>query len=174
MYKRESGYLKLFSLRSVPVYFHWSFPISGIIVSLYGNGGFEETIYFVLSCSLLILIHELGHLFAARHSRLKVYALKVSGAGGLCLTEKPTTFGSAFLLFSGGLVAQALVFAAAAAYLSYFSYPENKLGFSLVMTFTLVNLIMFVINLVPSKEPRGQVTDGYALWNLYWEWRRKA
>ena len=174
MYDREPGYLRLFLFRGVPVYFHWSFPIAGIIISLYGRAGVEETIYYILSCSLLIFIHELGHLIAATYSRLKVHAMKVSGAGGMCLTEIPTTIGSAFLLFSGGLMAQAIVFAFTVTYLSYFSYPENKLGFCLVMTFTLVNVIVFVINIIPSKNPRGQITDGYVLWSLFWEWRRQA
>ena len=125
MYEREPGCLKLFSLNGIPVYFHWSFPLSGILISLYANADVDEAIYYMLSCSTLILIHEVGHLLAARHFNLKVYALKVSGAGGMCYSEIPKSIGPAFLLYSGGLIAQVLLFIVAATYLSFFSYPDN-------------------------------------------------
>jgi len=166
MYEKESGYLKLGSLQGIPVYFHWSFPIAGIIISLSGKGSLEQTVYYILSCSLLIFIHELGHLIAAKSMDLEVFAIKVSGAGGMCHCEEPTSYKSAFLVYSGGLLAQTILFIATATYLVLFDYPASKIGFCFVMTFTLVNVIMFVINIIPSKLADGNLTDGFVLLKL--------
>ena len=171
MHEIEPGYLRLFSLYRVPVYFHWSFPIGGILISLYGKGDLEQTAYYIFSYSILILVHELGHLLAARYYKLEVFSIKISGAGGMCRCGVPESFRSAFLLYRGGLLVQIIFFVIAASYLSFYTFPESKLGFCLAITFTLVNVIMLVINLIPSKTPGGQPTDGYVLWSLLRAWR---
>lgn len=167
MYEKKSGYLKLLSLQGIPVYFHWSFPIAGILISLYGKGSLEQTVLYILSCSLLIFIHELGHLLAAKSMNLEVFAIKISGAGGMCQCEEPNSYKSAFLVYGGGLLAQSVLLIATANYLVLFDYPASKVGFCFIITFTLVNVIMFIINIIPSKFADGNLTDGFVLLKLF-------
>jgi len=166
MHEKRPGYLRLLEIQGVPVYFHWSFPVGGILISLYSSSDIEKTIYYIFSYSILVIVHELGHLIAAKCMRLEVFAVEVSGAGGLCHFENPKTFNSAMLIYSGGLMAQIVLFIFSVTYLSLFSYPINKLGFSLIITFTLINVIMFILNVIPSKLSEGAWTDGSLLWKL--------
>jgi len=166
MYEKKPGYIELLKIQGVPVFFHWSFPVGGVLISLYSSSDFEKTIYYIFSYSILVIVHELGHLTAAKYMKLEVFALEVSGAGGMCHLENPKSFSSAMLVYSGGLIAQTILFLSAVTYLLLFSYPVNKLGFCLVITFTLINIIMFIINVIPTKLSSGVWTDGSLIWKL--------
>jgi len=129
--------------------------------------GAPATIGYSLAFVALIAIHELGHVAAARALGLKVYSIHVSGLGGSCLTQVPRGVRDTLILFSGGLAAQLVLLLATLATVMIAGVPQSAVGRSLLMTFTVVNLLIAVINLVPGRISDELSTDGGVLWDLF-------
>ena len=166
----RAGYLRLPPLWGVPLFIHWSYPIGGVGVALYASimvrklQLVDAAGYFV-GYTLLILVHELGHAVAARTCKLRVLAVEMTGAGGLCLFEAPTTNGQAILVTAGGLIGQAALFAGTLAALSVFGVPDSAFARCLAGSFTVINAAIALLNVLPFKGGKFD-TDGYTLWHL--------
>jgi ATP-dependent Clp protease adapter protein ClpS len=162
------GYFKLTTIHGVSVLFHWSFPAGGAIVASFGHVDPKQWIYYCIAYTLLIAIHECGHLLAAICLRLKVFSLEITGLGGLCRLERPRNLLDSVFVYSAGLLAQSATFFLTLVYVHRFGNPIGGFGRALVITFTLVNFGLFVINLVPQRGARsGLATDGLVLWRLF-------
>ena len=83
------GYFKLMAIRGVSVLVHWSLPAGGVLVASFGRVDPKQWVYYCIAYTLLIAIHEFGHLLAAAGLRLKVFSLEITGVGGLCRLERP-------------------------------------------------------------------------------------
>ena len=150
------------------MFVHWSLPAGGMIVSLFARIHPRDWIYYCIAFTLLLIVHELGHVAAAAFFRLKVMAVEISGAGGLCHVERPSRLSQFIVVYSAGLLAQAAAFAIAFTYLRRFGFPQNKFAVACLFMFVVVNLIVFVINLIPQRNKRsGLGTDGWVLWKLF-------
>jgi Zn-dependent protease len=110
--------VRTISIRNVPVYVHWSFPVGGCLASLRTGFSVVSTAYFCLALTLLILIHELGHVVGARALGLKVHSLAISGLGGQCFAERPRNVREGFIVFGGGLAAQFVLLALTVFYIA--------------------------------------------------------
>ena len=163
MYKKESGYYEVASIRGVSIYVHWSFPISGLLIAVYFNSDWENFITYIIGCVLLIFIHELGHFMAARYARLSVHALTISGGGGMCYAEQPKNYREAFLLYSGGILAQLVLFVMSALFFFLYGNPSTEIGRAIALILTVINLFFIFINIIPSKFADGKYSDGYVL-----------
>jgi ATP-dependent Clp protease adapter protein ClpS len=168
------GYFTIGRVRGVSVLVHWSFPVGGLLLA--GFTGFEPraTLYFCLGYALLILLHELGHVAAARFFGLKVFSIELSGVGGLCRIEGPRRIRDTFLVFSAGLFIQLGLLLTTLVWLVVFGMPQSVFGSSFVLTFTLVNLFLIAVNAIPTAQPNGLATDGYVLWRLFLHVRGKG
>lgn len=163
----RSGYLRVATVWGIPFFIHWSFPMGGLIVAAFGGVDPTRSVYYCLAYTLLIAIHETGHVAAARLLGLRVFAVEISGTGGLCRTERPRRIGQSALVYSAGLLAQAALLLATYLYIAIFGSPVNDLGVALFTTFTVVNAFLIVFNLVPHKSLKGLATDGFVLWRLF-------
>ena len=164
---KRTGYWKLFTIWGIPTFVHWSFPAGGLLFSIFGYVDPHQWIYYCFAFSLLILLHECGHLLAARFFGLRVFAIDVTGVGGLCRFERPRQVRHSVLVYSAGLLAQVVAFVVALSYWHTFEAPEGGFGRAILITFTLVNAILIVINLIPHRSLRGIDSDGYVLLRLY-------
>ena len=165
---QRKGYVRLLSIRGVPVFVHWSFPVGGVLIAVFWRVEPKNWLYYCIAYTLLVAIHEVGHVLAAVYLRLKVFAVEISGAGGLCRFERPPRVRQSVLVYSAGLLAQVGVFLMTIGYLAIFGNPANAFGRAIIMTFTLVNCWMFVVNLIPRRSSRtGLATDGSVLWRLF-------
>jgi ATP-dependent Clp protease adapter protein ClpS len=135
------------------------------VASLAGSG-LAESLSYCLAFAALILVHELGHFAAARALGLRVFAINISGLGGSCLTQLPRDVKGTFFLYSAGLVAQAVLGVLTLAAVAVLGYPESPVGQSVYITFTVVNLVVAAINLIPGKIGDNLSTDGAILWGL--------
>jgi hypothetical protein len=112
--------------------------------------------------------HEAGHALAAVALRLKVFAVEISRAGGLCRVERPRRIRHSVFVYISGLLAQAVAFSVTLAYVDAFGSPGNPFANAIVFTFTFVNAVLFVINLIPHRSSRsGLATEGSVLWRLF-------
>ncbi len=78
-------------------------------------------------------------------------AEQISGIGGVCRLETPRTLSQAFLVYSGGFLAQLLLLILALSYVAAFGFPPSLFGECLAVTFIVVNLLVLVGNIIPAK-----------------------
>jgi ATP-dependent Clp protease adapter protein ClpS len=167
MYKRP-GYIKLAQVGGIELLVHWSLPTGGVLLGSLVHAEPRQWGYFCLAYLSLVIIHETGHLLATVALGLKVFSVEISGVGGLCRIEMPRRVRDSVVIFSAGLLAQAVVYFTTLAYVNAFGPPTNLIPSAFVVTFTYVNVVLFVINLIPQRNARsGLATDGAVLWGLF-------
>ena len=158
----KNGYIGPFRIRDVPIHIHWTFPVGGLFVAFFlGNVSWKTAIPLAAAYTALILVHELGHAIAAKMSAQKVHAVLVTAAGGWCFADEPHSFESRLAYYAGGIVAQVLALLVTVTLISLFGNPASLALNCFVLVFTIVNVILIIINIVPSEG-----TDGKKLWGL--------
>lgn len=157
---------RLATLRGVPWFVDASLPAGGLLVAACTNAGLARCASDCLWFAVLVAVHELGHVAAARAQGLKVYLVHVSGLGGTCFTQAPRGVRQALVVYSGGLAAQAALLSATVAAAAVLGAPQSTLARSAFVMFTVVNLVLAVMNLVPGRIGDDLSTDGAMLWDL--------
>jgi Zn-dependent protease len=171
---RPKGSVELVRIHRVPVYLHWSFPAGALFPITLARFDPVPSLYLVVGYVLLVLWHELGHLIAARWVKHQVVSIEISGTGGLCRTELPRDARSAVFIYSGGLMAQLVLFLIAMPGFSLLEELKSEaLSYFLVVA-VVMNAGMFILNVIPARGVDGP-TDGFVLWALlkyYVKWMR--
>jgi Zn-dependent protease len=157
---------RIATIRGVPIFVRGSLPTTGLLIACFADAGVIGTISYSTAFIALILVHELGHLAAARAQGLRVFAIVISGVGGSCLTQLPRGVRDTFVLFAGGLIAQAVLLATTLATVAVLGDPQSPGWHAVVVTFTIVNLLVAATNLVPGKIRQDLSNDGAVLWDL--------
>lgn len=157
---------KIATIRGVPLFVDAVLPVNGLLVAGLAGSSLAGSLAYCLAFAALILAHELGHFAAARALGLKIFAINISGLGGSCLTQAPRDVKGTFLLFSAGLAAQAVLLLLTLVAVAVLGPPESPVGQSVYITFTVVNLVIAAINLIPGKTADNLSTDGAVLWGL--------
>ncbi|HEY7160126.1 MAG TPA: hypothetical protein VH815_02660 [Acidobacteriota bacterium] len=164
--RQSKGTLIIGGPFGVPIYLHWSILLGGLLPTPWVGFGALELLYFTIGYFILIAVHEFGHVFAANKVGLKVLAVEMSIAGGLCRYEFPSSIGSALFVTSAGLLAQLLLLIVSMIYSSILSGETGTISSCLLLIFTFINVCMFVVNILPIKVLSGLSTDGLLLWKL--------
>jgi ATP-dependent Clp protease adapter protein ClpS len=165
---RRSGYFKVGNIRGITVFIHWSLPAGGILVSSLGHVDPRQWVDYCVAYTFLVLAHECGHLFTAVSMGLKVFSLEVSGLGGACRIERPRSLGQSVSVYSAGLLVQGAILLLTCLYVAQFGTPSGAFARAVVVTFTFVNAILILGNLVPVPGSRSRLaTDGWVLWKLF-------
>jgi ATP-dependent Clp protease adapter protein ClpS len=163
----KPGTARIFRIRDVSVFVHWSLPLVVLSLALLASVGHEGALVVCFAFLFLTILHELAHTLAARHFGLKVHSVIVSAAGGLCRFEFPRSYVAAFTVVSAGIAAQLLILVASLAYAPLFGEPQSEFGSLTLIVFISANAVMILINLIPEKRPNESFgTDGYLLWKL--------
>jgi ATP-dependent Clp protease adapter protein ClpS len=162
-----NGYLKV-TVLDLPFYIHWSVPASSILLwPVAGIAPVEALLYCYFAIVCLAAVHELGHAAAAWYLKLKVHAIYFNyGGGGSCPCDLPSTAKGLLLLYSAGLLAEAVVLLATFLVTSYVGDPVSMFGKCIVFTFVQINIVMMVFTLLPITYKDGQSTDGKVLWQI--------
>lgn len=159
--------MKIAEMRGVPIFIHWSLPAGGLVISVWAGFDLREAAYYCLAYTMLVAAHELGHVVAARSSGLKVIDVEISGVGGLCHVQRPRRLREAYLVYSGGVLAQLVLLALTLSYLAAYGQPTSVFGRCMVATFTLFNVLVLIMNLIPRKSPGRLASDGHVLFELW-------
>jgi ATP-dependent Clp protease adapter protein ClpS len=163
----DTGHFKIAVIAGAPVLVHWSFPAGGLLLSALVGFRTMEAVAYCVAYTTLIAIHELGHLFAARSLGLKVFAVRISGLGGLCQFERPQAMRDSALVTSGGLLGQLVLLAVMVPIVLLAGEPQAPVAKAFVNTFVTYNLVMLAINVIPGRVLMGLSNDGQILWDLY-------
>jgi hypothetical protein len=165
---KRSGYFRLAKVGGSELLVHWSLPVGGVIIATFVHADPEQWVYFCLAYFLLVIIHETEHVLAVVALRLKVFVVEISGVGGLCRFARPHRVWHSVIVYTAGLLAQAVTFSITLAYVDVSGSPANPFAGAIVFTFTFVNVGLFAINLIPHRSARsGLATDGLVLWRLF-------
>jgi ATP-dependent Clp protease adapter protein ClpS len=148
------------------VFVHWSIVFGWALIAFWSHADLATAVDRCLAYTSLIAAHEFGHALAAASCGLKVYAIDFTGLGGSCRVEAPRSVGSGFLMLAGGLIAQLILLGGMSAYIALFGWPTSTLGLAYAATYTVVNFVLIVLNLIPRRIRQGLSSDGGQLWQL--------
>jgi Zn-dependent protease len=161
----KGGYLTVGRWGGAPVRVHWTLPIGAFV---FGQARIVPG--FWAGFFLIVLIHEIGHALVVRRYRHQVVSIEVHGLGGVCRwAGEPTAIQRAKIAW-GGVNAQMLAGLFAVAALAVFGQPVTRFGVQLAQAFTVGNLWLIGINLMPVPPLDG--AEAWRLPKLLWARRR--
>jgi len=163
---KPAGSVQVAIVRGVPVFIHWSLPAGGLLISFISGVEPIESLYYCIAFATLIAIHEFGHFAAARARGLKVFSVEITGFGGQCKIQAPRGVRDTLLVFSAGLLMQLVLLFLTVLLLTLFGPPSGTFGKCAALTFTFYNVVLLVINLIPSNSSQGLSTDGRIIWQV--------
>jgi stage IV sporulation protein FB len=152
----DRGYLTLGKLRGIPIRIHWTMPVGALVF-----GGLRFAPAFWVGFLVLVLIHELGHAFYVKRYGHRVLSIEVTGFGGLCRWSGAATPYERAAIAWGGVVAQGLLLIVAHAVLLALGPPRALWSAELAHVFTVTNLWLIGLNLLPIPP-----LDGAEAWPL--------
>lgn len=151
----RGGYLTVLVANGTEVRAHWSLPLPFLIL-LTGRDGAQGV---CIGLALVIVCHELGHAFLARRFGLPVLSLDFHALGGACRYVDAGTPLQTALIAWGGVMAQAMLLAAAV--LFDLLFPEKgERAHAALMVLVLLNGVIALANLVPYPP-----LDGARAWH---------
>ena len=159
------GY-RVATIRGVPVFAHRSYLFGGVFIGVAVGPHLAGIVGCCIAYAALFAIHEFAHAATGRLLGLRVQAIELSGIGGLCRMSVPRRMRDAWLVYSAGLASQLLLLLATLAVIAIDGEPQAPFGKAVVITFTWVNAMLFVVNLIPGRTHDGHRTDGGVLWGL--------
>src|SRR5262245_2715608 len=96
--KREPGTVLLFRISGVPVFVHWSVLVCAALLYWLAKYDAQSAAGLLVSYFALIALHETAHAIAAMSFGLQVFSVSISGVGGLCRFQTPTSYGPALFI----------------------------------------------------------------------------
>jgi len=160
---------QIMSISGIPLKIHWSFPLlfAWILFQL-GVTGIENILIissFILSLFVCVILHELGHAFAARRYGVNTVDIIISPIGGVArLTKLPTKPIQEFVVaIAGPLVNVAIALIIGASLfimqgeidLSYFRIENISSVTEFLVGLLLLNITLVIFNLVPAFPMDG-------------------
>lgn len=150
----SNGFLTLGRFGRAPVRIHWTTPIGLVVFAGLAPGAW-------LAFLLLVLIHEIGHALAVRRYGHRVASIEVHMFGGLCRWEGAPTPWERAVIAWGGVLAQAVIGAAAAVALAVHGRPAGAFAADFEHGLLAANLYLILFNLVPVPP-----LDGADAWGI--------
>ena len=144
-----------------PVFLHWSFIVAALLILFLSNDTARVTLMFVVSYTLVIFTHEIGHAFIANRLGAEVYSIKIGALHGLCTYEDAGDIWDNTLISWGGVLAQ-LAIALPLTFISWLVGLVNLGVFQIcVVVAGYFSIAWVVINMAPVAP-----LDGYLMWRI--------
>jgi Zn-dependent protease len=161
---RRSGFGKLtllFRLDGVDVYFHWSvFVIAGFF--LLGSIQRPGVTVTGLLCYLgMLLIHEFGHVIAARRLGCAVFGIELYPIFGFARFGSPWSRFDHCIIAWGGVLAQAVVAIPMILWVSFFGFTHSGPINAMLALLGFVSAGIALFNLLPLRG-----LDGATAWEI--------
>ena len=168
--------IRLFSVRDIVIRMHITFPLilvwAALQFGLFNQGGWAGAIFGIVVTLLLFIIvvlHELGHSFAALHYGVPVKQIVLLPIGGVAqLSRIPEKPGQEFVIAIAGplvnfglailLAAVGLIFGQEISLVRSLEFLDNsgRLTFSSIFSYVYVsNLFLGIFNLLPAFPMDG-------------------
>ena len=154
-------YYRVFWIRGVPVYFHWSAVLMSAVFLLATPFFGFPFLFIALGLFSVLLAHEFGHAILVNHLGYEVERIQIFPIHGFCLYEQPYSPYEDSIIAWGGVLAQFVLFVPAAAILGFFGNTSFGSINVLLVTFSYINALSMVMNLAPAPG-----LDGRKAWRL--------
>jgi Zn-dependent protease len=147
-------------IRGVDTYFHWSvFAVAAFILAGVVHRPWLTLLGLFLYIAVL-LIHESGHLIAARRKGCRVESIQFYPIFGITRFETPWSRLDHCIIAWGGVLAQAVVFLPLVAWVAVFGYPQ-AVGVAMIFaSLGFFSLGVAVFNLLPIPPLDGSIAWG--------------
>jgi membrane-associated protease RseP (regulator of RpoE activity) len=146
----------------VDVYVHWTVLVV-VVVMLLGVVRQPLPTLVGLGCWLgVMLLHECGHMMAAKRRHSQVYAIELYPIFALTKFETPWSRFDHALIAWGGVLAQAVVAIPIVLWIKFFGYTPFELVNEALVICGLVSLAIAAFNLLPFKP-----LDGSMAWQIF-------
>lgn len=148
-------------IKGVDVYFHWSILLAGGVI-IAGSWPRVHLGLTVAGAGLaILLIHEWGHVYAARRRRCDVWSVEIYPVLGVTHYSAPYSRYDECVIAWGGVAAQAVVAVPFIAWVALFGYtPFDQLNAALSILGGY-SLFVAIFNLLPVPP-----LDGATAWEL--------
>ncbi len=159
----ESGYRQFGRWKGVPLYFHWTLLL-WLPWYWWTRRSFMWAVVTLIAFAALMLVHELGHAFAARARNTEVFSIKLFAMHGQCEHEEAYYASDDIFIAWGGVFAQGvlLVVTLTLRYACERWLPQvYYLLAPFLMVFIEVNIFIAIFNLVPVAP-----LDGHKAWRF--------
>lgn len=151
----QDGFLELFRWRRIPVRMHW-LVLALVFLQLLAR----RSLLSVLGFAVILIGHELGHAWMARHYRLKVHEIRIYPYAGECRMQMADTPRQEVVIAWGGVLAQ-LSLLVLALVVSEAGLVTGAGAREFVDTLVGPNALMIAFNLLPIPP-----LDGHTAWQL--------
>jgi hypothetical protein len=145
----------------VDVYFHWSTLLIGVMLLVYGFQYFLDALALLAGYCGLLLVHEWGHVVAARSRRCAAYSIEVYPIHGLTRISAPASRFDEGVIAWGGVLAQVAVAAPVVAWVAAFGFGTSGPGNAFAVLLGPFGLFIAAVNLMPLAR-----LDGAKAWPL--------
>jgi Zn-dependent protease len=156
-------------IRGIDVYVHWTvFLIAGLILlgALQSPG---VSLVGLASYFGVLLIHEYGHLVAARRKGYEPVCIELYPVFGLARFEAPQSRMDRAFIAWGGVLAQAVIAVPLVAWVLVFGYTKFEAVNAALVLLGSFSLGMAVFNLLPIPP-----LDGSKAWDIIPAWIQRA
>jgi Zn-dependent protease len=120
-----------------------------------------DFVFAFLGLLTIVFVHELGHALSARRMRFRVVAIDIHGFGGECWLEGAPTGWRLILFAWSGVLAQAVLLLVPDALILAGIHPSSPAGLAYMATFIGPNMLLMLINLIPTGG-----LDGATAWKI--------
>jgi len=151
---------RLFKISGVDVYVHWSVFVIAAIMILGAIRQPAMTIVGMICYLSLLLLHECGHMIAARRHRCQVEYIELYPIHGRCCFQIPWSRLDHCAIAWGGVLAQAVVALPLVAYLAVFGYTRFEAVNAVLAVLGGYSLLVVVFNLIPAGRLDGTIAWG--------------
>lgn len=155
-------FYQLFQWRGIPVLAHWSLlAVLGVIGLLALDGGLPLLV-LALGVLVVLVVHELGHAYAAVTGGCRVEYIQLYPLVGRCVyVPSRAPFTEARIVW-GGVTAQAILFAGAMLIATIPGVASSRMASLALGAFGPINLSILLFNLIPIRG-----LDGYMAWRRF-------
>jgi Zn-dependent protease len=145
----------------VDVYFHWSTFVVGGVLLLGSLPSLQVALVAVGAYLGVLLLHEWGHVLAARRRRCVAWSIEIYPIVGLTRYSAPHSYFDDCVIAWGGVLAQSAVAIPLVVWVSVFGYTSSAQTNAVLALLGYFSLLIAVLNLLP--VPR---LDGAKAWPL--------
>lgn len=158
--KSDFANIRVATISGIPIFIHWTFILFIAWIALVKHSSDPKGLLFVLAVFVCVLLHELGHAFAARQFHIKTASITLYPIGGVALIEsQPRAWKELWVAIAGPLV-NVVIASALYVGLRLKGVPIHPLVAtltegSLIENLIYINISLFLFNLIPAFPMDG-------------------
>lgn len=159
---------EILRIKGVPVSIHWTVWLIALLILFNVIHHPVESLLALVAYLGVLLIHETGHLIAARKMRCEVFAIRLYPIFGITDFETPWSKFDHCVIAWGGVVAQAIVAIPIVAGVELLGHSRFEAINAVLALLGYFSLAIAFFNLLPIKP-----LDGYIAWAIIPEWFKR-